>query len=493
MSTFDPMRGLKVGAALALLVFVVPQAAQAAGRTSPSRPGAGSLSPRRLAVSAGPIMGGPIHDLTTGLTFATLQDAIDEVSTMAGDTLQVEVAVHAEGPVEVTKSLTLQGQTGAEVLQMTQDTGNSGDARGWFLVDAGVDLQVRDLTFDGNGFKVFQGFRHKGTGSFERCHFQDIQYDPSGPSYAGTAIVAFGGDVDVIDCTFEQIGRVGVLLFGSGIAGAVVEGNQYTGKGDGDFLDYGIEVGAGAVATLRDNTVNGCRGVASFDGSTSAGFLISTYYGAGTVATVEANTLMANTVGINVGFAASDTATVGAAFNRIVGNTDGAISTSDSVIATAENNWWGCNGGPGAVGCDPVSGLVDADPWLLLALSANPGSVLATGSSALIADLTGNSDGADTSGLGTVPDDIPVAFGTTLGSVAPAGAATLSGLAGSLFTAGAAPGTATVSATVDNQTVQAPIDVLPNPSAVPTLDPKALAVLAAALATVALLLLSRSG
>lgn len=182
MSTFDPLRELKVGAALALLVFVVPQAVQAAGRPSPSRPGAGGLSPRRLAVSAGPIMGGPIHDLTTGLTFATIQDAIDDASTMAGDTLQVEVAVHAEGPVEVTKSLTLQGQTGAEVLQINQDTGNSGDARGWFLVDAGVDLQVRDLTFDGNGFKVFQGFRHKGTGSFERCNSRTSSTTRPGPA-----------------------------------------------------------------------------------------------------------------------------------------------------------------------------------------------------------------------------------------------------------------------------------------------------------------------
>jgi hypothetical protein len=233
--------------------------------------------------------------------------------------------------------------------------------------------------------------------------------------------------------------------------------------------------------------------VASSDGSTSAGFLVTTYFGPGTDATLEANTLTASTAGIDVGFDSSDTSTVGAAFNRIVGNSDGAVATSAAVTTTAENNWWGCNGGPGAVGCDPVSGLVDADPWLVLALGANPGSVLATESSALTATLTGNSDGADTSGLGTVPDGIPVAFGASPGTVAPPGSMTASGLAGALFTAGTTPGIATVSATVDNQTVQLPITVLANLLAIPTLDPRALALLAALLAAVALLALGRSG
>jgi uncharacterized repeat protein (TIGR02543 family) len=50
----------------------------------------------------------------------------------------------------------------------------------------------------------------------------------------------------------------------------------------------------------------------------------------------------------------------------ISGNTAsgaGGILRLDSVQANAENNWWGCNAGPGTTGCNTVSGNVDYSPW----------------------------------------------------------------------------------------------------------------------------------
>src|SRR5208283_2557005 len=99
----------------------------------------------------------------------------------------------------------------------------------------------------------------------------------------GTAVVAFGGvgDVDISNCQFDNIGREGVLYYGAGSTGTF-SGNTYTGKGAGDWLDYAVEAGAGAVATIQNNIISGNTGVASVDGSTSAGVIVSTYYGDGT-------------------------------------------------------------------------------------------------------------------------------------------------------------------------------------------------------------------
>ena len=425
---------------------------------APSHPGFSGdrpTSPRRLEPA---FQGTAVRNVDTAETFPSIQAAIDDPDTVAGHTLEVEAALHDEGQIVIDKSLTLRGATGTEVVRMAVDTGSVGDDRGWFLVETGVDLQVRDLTFDGNGFLIYQAFRHKGTGSFESCHFRDIQFNASGPEYRGAAIVAFGGNVDVKNCLFEQIGREGILAFGSGILGAVIENNVYLGKGDGDFLDYAIEVGGGAVVTLRNNVASDCRGIASVDGSTSAGILITTFFGAGTAATATANTLLDNHFGFLVGLP-GDTSVVDAKFNRIVGHTEGLHSESPSV--TVENNWWGCNAGPSTVDCDGVTGTADFDPWLVLGLSASPTTIAVDGTSMLTADLTENSDGDNTFAMGNVPDGITVTFDGTLGSVSPLASGTAGGMASADYTAGSIAGTGTASATVDNQTVSVDIEIEP--------------------------------
>ena len=54
----------------------------------------------------------------------------------------------------------------------------------------------------------------------------------------------------------------------------------------------------------------------------------------------------------------------------------------------AQNNWWGCNYGPGGTGtgctgANGVSGAITVDPWLVLALAAIPAAVGFRGTSAL--------------------------------------------------------------------------------------------------------------
>ena len=96
---------------------------------------------------------------------------------------------------------------------------------------------------------------------------------------------------------------------------------------------------------------------------------------------------------------------------------DAGLNNVDGTV-TAENNWWGCNAGPGYTGCDSVTGTADFNPWLVLGVSAVPSTINSGGSSTATADMTDNSDAADTSGSGALPLT-PVAFSATQGTMSP--------------------------------------------------------------------------
>ena len=160
--------------------------------------------------------------------------------------------------------------------------------------------------------------------------------------------------------------------------------------------------------------------------------------------------------------------------SRIASNTSpGGGSGLFSTLATidAANNWWGCNGGPGAVtaGCagltNSVAGGVTPAPFLVLKASASAPTVLPGGSSTMSVDLTFNSASANTSAGGTVPNWTLVTFSQTFGTFAPPSSPTTNGKAVGVYTAGPASGWARLNASVDDQTVSAPV-VIGTPSTV---------------------------
>jgi hypothetical protein len=63
------------------------------------------------------------------------------------------------------------------------------------------------------------------------------------------------------------------------------------------------------------------------------------------------------------------------------------------------------------------SGVLDADPWLVLGITASPNSVSVGGTSTLTADLTKQSPLPGTASGGFVPNGTPVAFAGVLGTV----------------------------------------------------------------------------
>jgi parallel beta-helix repeat protein len=289
--------------------------------------------------------------------WSNIQDGVDAAS--AGDTVNVAAGTYAlEEQVLIDKDLAIIGE---DKETTTIEPGSEFSSSYLFRINDG-EVGLSSLTLDGKN-DLYGGVRFTapGTGTVEDCIFKDI----TDGAYLGFGLVVYGDDVTVSDNAFSNIGRVGIWVGGDDV---LVTGNTYTGKGAIDCLDYGIEVGFGGTATITDNTIANCRGVASSDGSTSAAILVTTYYGAGTAATITGNVLTGNTGGIAVGYDGSDTSTVSAHYNDISGNTDyGIDTTAPSVDANA--NWWGDASGPYNATTNPsgtgnaVSDNVDYSPW----------------------------------------------------------------------------------------------------------------------------------
>ncbi|MEY8843331.1 Ig-like domain-containing protein, partial [Cribrihabitans sp. XS_ASV171] len=311
-------------------------------------------------------------------TFDNIEDAV--AAATSGSTLRVgsgDVNIEngaPDGQVVIDKDISIVGLgAGTTTLKVNANTGTSGDARGTLVVNDGITFNMSDLTMDGTGFDVWQAVRHKGSGVFDSVSFENIGYNPS-TTYQGTAIAVFGNnsDVDVIDSNFANIGRIGVLYYGANTTGTF-QGNTYIGKGDGDHLDYALDISAGADVDVIDNTISDNRGVASSDGSVSAGALVSTFFAAGTNAEFSGNSFADNANGVYFGFDATDMSsgsfTGSNSFTgsgtgvRVLGN--GAVSGTDSISGDASTvNWDGGSLGNTIVGAgldDMLSGAEGND------------------------------------------------------------------------------------------------------------------------------------
>jgi hypothetical protein len=180
----------------------------------------------------------------------TIQHAIGQVA--SGDTIEVAPGSYVEdGQIVIDKDVTIIGEDKeTTIIKPAQDTGSSGDARGWFLVQAGKEFNLSDVTLNGQGKNVHQAIRSFGSGTIDNNVVKNIRYS----QYIGLGVVVMGNySMTISNNTFASIERIGIMAFGSGVTDAQITGNSYTGKGGGDWLDYGIEIGGGATATITQH------------------------------------------------------------------------------------------------------------------------------------------------------------------------------------------------------------------------------------------------
>lgn len=501
----------------------------------------GTLSAAGSAAAAGTHTVCPV-----GCNFMSIQAAIDDAGTTAGDTISVGAGTYTEN-VNVTKAVTIAGAgAGATTVQPaaygpTCTAGSGSLCSGGplpsvvFLV-AADNVTISKLTINGNNpalngpdgpidardgietnflVGVFNNLTVRstavrnlylrgifaasgGTFTIDGNVVQNVRSDPNGASIAifnregsGSMTnndVSFAGDA--ISSNFST----GVTMTGNTIShsgSGLHTDNPGNGGGSADLIanntvtdcdldGYGVFVFVPYIApTVRNNTVSGCAvGMAAFGGafapsptvtpilhnnsvdgtgaSVSSGgsvgvFLTTDTLGFGqTDNSVElpSNTIRRFATGIKTEELGGKDLSVDASFNRIAGNNAGLVGGAGT-SSGFENNWWGCNTGPNTPGCDTTVGNVDSDPWLQLRVSADPPAGCQT--DRITADLLRNSDG-NAPAPNLFPDGTPISFATTSGSIeTPKG--TAGAVAQTTLTTAAQPVDATVSATLDNQTV----------------------------------------
>lgn len=301
--------------------------------------------------------------------FSTIQEAIDGAS-VGGRINILSGSYVTAGQVVISKDLTVVGEDkSTTILKPGQDTSvSSDDSSAWFLVNKSIEFNLTGVTLDGNApvRKVDKLIITYGTGTIEDNIFKNVKYS----QYHGRALVIFG-DVTVRENHFEGFQRIGVHIRKSykddSIGTGQVIDNTFQCKGDGDWLDYGIEVGASSYALLEANVISDCRGVASSDGSTSAAILVTDYYGVGTEANIKENILKDNSTGVYIGYDDPDATKANIHFNSFINNTEFGVFATPNTAVDASKNWWNHESGPSGFGPgtgDAVSDNVVFCPWL---------------------------------------------------------------------------------------------------------------------------------
>jgi hypothetical protein len=206
-----------------------------------------------------------VHNLDSGLYFATLTAAINDAGTLPGHTLQVAAGTYEE-QVVVNKALTITGAgCGSTIIQspvaLAQSyTAPQGTTKPIVFVN-GVNATIQDLTIDGAGRGnnnlrfVGLGFWNGGGKTANLC-IQNMADTPVSTQNHGAGIHACnntGGpySLEVDHVTVTDYQKTGLALEGTGLTVNVHDctttGKGYTAEGPGQ---NGIQVSRGAVGTV---------------------------------------------------------------------------------------------------------------------------------------------------------------------------------------------------------------------------------------------------
>ena len=365
--------------------------------------------------------------------------------------------------ITINNNMTLIGQSETSTII-------NGNGIDWiFSIPSGIILTIDDLTITNGTSTVYEmgAILNEGNLTINSCNFTNNTAPNDGgaiDSYDGTLTVNSstfinnvatdtGGAIDNEVGTLTVNGSnftsntalVGGAIYNDfsnlNVNGSTFINNKASDEGGAIFAENGI---LNVISSnFTDNTATYIGGaICNYDTSNITGntFTNNTAYNEGSVI-------------FNYEYAIVN-------FNRIVGNsytTSGNAIYDYNGLVNASLNWWGSNANPSSY----VTGDVTVTPWLVLTITANPTTIPNNGTSTITVDLLHDSNTIihDPTN-GHVPDGTPMTFTSTLGTTINPSSTTINGITESTLNSGIIAGLATVSATVDNQTVTTSVVIL---------------------------------
>lgn len=418
--------------------------------------------------------GDPCPSPRNGAVYQTIQKAV--TCAIAGDTITVAAGNYSEN-VAVDKAVTLLGANAGIDGRNPRGAETIVDGH---AVSAPMGLAANGVIVD--GFKFIAGQNGLGAGVWIGGNVTGVQVQNSvfTDNTIGLAIIG------ACPCTishnlFSANNRTGAAggkaLYAEKTNGLIFENNTITGHSRDIPIVFGALPPTSVHSnltftgnTIYSNTYNGVYMLSVNGANISANNFVGDglfLKGGNHNINVFTNNFSGGDPAINISLLADGNpygtnSNILIHFNRFIANAV-VIQRVNNYTGTldAENNWWGCNYGPGVsgAGCAGTTNAnsgtgIDANPWLILRIFADRPTVGQGGDMVPIrANFRGNSAGIDTANLGYIPDAVPVSFSATLGTVSPAQAKTSNGLALSKFIAGPALGTASIKSTADSQSV----------------------------------------
>ena len=373
---------------------------------------------------------GSVINNRTGITYGTIQSAIDDIETISGDTLIVSP-----------------GTTGIYIENVIVSKMLSIIANGTVTVQAlDADLPVFDIQFGADG-SIINGFNIIGSNN---CGVQvgasnvTIINNTIDGASSGNGIVFYAPGTNIIN---NYINNTFEAIFASLADNSSITGNQINNA------FYAIMIFDGTGYNILNNIINqtlsdaisisgtyyfdpdtsftystpvtdsiisgniingGNNGIYLYNGinnSITNNIIINCAYDGVLLSLANGTQVIGNFINGFNGIELFDTLNDTIQFNIILADNYG-INNGNIDSITAENNYWGLNTDVDT----KISGLVDYNPYLILILNATPTIIPLNGTSNITADLTWNSDNVQPAG-GHIPDNIPIEFTTTLGNV----------------------------------------------------------------------------
>jgi predicted outer membrane repeat protein len=396
---------------------------------------------------------------------ATIKNATGTVS--SDGTVYIANGIYNESNIQLNNNMTIIGETQQNTIINGLKSGQS-----IFIINDKINVTISNLTMEdgqsGNGGAICS----MGNFNIINCTFTN-----NTASNAGGAIC--GGNIYTTGCTFTNntASNAGGAICGGNIyttgctftnntaanCGGAISGDENIYVTDCNFTNNTATSNSGGAISDEDGlSVTGCTFTSN--NAANCGGAISDENGLN----VTNSTFINNTARLGGAICNDGTAEVN--FNRILGIT----ATSNDIVSggsiNTDNNWWGSNQGPST---SSVEGLT-VTKWLVLSVTKNSSTIIPGQTSTISANLlydNGILNDPNNPELyyhdpsnGCVPDGIPVTFSGYLGSVNPINTTLTEGLSQAIFTPNNS-GSGNITATVDNQSVSAPIMIGP-----PTID-----------------------